>query len=292
MGEKIRILLVEDNPGDVRLLLETIREGGDSFAVDTCGALEPALRAAEDVSPDVILLDLNLPDSHGLYTFLRMRQSLPAIPVVVLTGLDDEQLGLEAVKEGAEDFLTKGDLSPRILGRAIRYAIERHELKEKLEYLATHDALTGVYNRRYFTQMIDVELARSTRYKHSIGFLMIDIDGFKETNDLHGHQVGDTVLKAVADFLTAQLRTIDLVIRYGGDEFLLVLPETGKDAELAAERIREASEVALRDANPALDKPVHLSVGAAYWDPERSLSLEQTLAEADRRMYEEKNAAP
>jgi len=292
MADGINILLVEDNPGDARLLIETLREGNDlTFKVQEATTFEGAIERAAEQTPDIVLLDLNLPDSHGLYTFLRFRQTYASIPVVVLTGIDDEELGIQAVKEGAEDFLTKGDLSPRLLGRAVRYAIERNELKSQLEYFASHDALTGVLNRRYFNQMIGQELARSTRYKHPIGFLIVDIDSFKQINDTHGHDLGDRVLQGVARFLVRQMRTVDIVIRYGGDEFLLVLPETGKDSDLAAQRVRDAAARELASYVPSLDCGISISIGASYWSPDRDVTIEQALSEADQDMYGHKERA-
>jgi len=286
MADGINILLVEDNPGDARLLTETLREGNDlTFKVQEAATFERATELADANAPDIVLLDLNLPDSHGLYTFLRFRQSNPTVPVVVLTGIDDEELGIQAVKEGAEDFLTKGDLSPRLFARAVRYAIERNELKSQLEYCASHDALTGVFNRRYFNQMIGQELARSTRYKHPIGFLMVDIDDFKEINDTHGHEIGDRVLQGVARFLVGQMRTVDIVIRYGGDEFLLVLPETGSDSDLAAKRVQNAAARDLASYVPSLDRDISISIGASYWETDRDVAIEQALSEADQDMY-------
>jgi len=252
--------------------------------------LESALSTAEALRPDIVLLDLNLPDSRGLFTFLRFRQSLPRLPVVVLTGIEDEDLGVLAVKEGAEDFLTKADLSPRLLARSIRYAIERHDLRKRLQYCASHDALTGVFNRQYFAEMIEVELARSRRYQHAIGVLMVDIDGFKQVNDRIGHDAGDQVLRAVADFLVRELRTVDTAIRYGGDEFLLILPETGQGAKDAALRLQKASEQALRTVHADLDEGVTISIGASYWEEDRGLTIDEVISEADRSMYESKRA--
>ena len=285
----IHVLLVEDNPGDVRLLQELLRDGPSAaaFTLEHCADLEAGLERPDSVSPSIVLLDLGLPDSQGLDTFRLMRQRFPDVPIVVLSGETDEAVALGAVQEGAEDFLLKQDLNPRLLARTLRYSIERHELKEQLQYLATHDPLTGTYNRRYFNSSIEAELARSQRYSHPIGFLMIDVNRFKEINDRHGHQIGDAVLKQVAGFLVSQLRAVDLVVRYGGDEFLLVLPETNGEADEVAARLRRGSSE-LTQAHPALDAPITLSVGASHWDPQSSQSITEVLAEADERMYEDK----
>ncbi len=166
-------------------------------------------------------------------------------------------------------------------------AIRRIRLQEDLKHQAIHDPLTGVYNRRYFDETIETELQRSKRYNHPISFLMLDIDRFKEMNDRFGHQTGDKVLQTVASLLHEQVRENDLVVRYGGDEFLIVLPETNGELQMITKRIQQA--VAKRNKeNPLLDFPVTLSIGAAHWEPKSDLTIEQVLAKADERMYQEK----
>jgi len=163
-------------------------------------------------------------------------------------------------------------------------AIERIRLQDELVRQANHDPLTGAYNRRYFNQVIEQELARSRRYARSIGFLMIDVNRFKELNDRFGHQTGDEVLKSVADLLRDEVRESDLVVRYGGDEFLIVLMETDEDCETIKDRIVAA--VAKRnETNELVPFPVTLSIGDANWNPSENLSIEAVLAEADRSMY-------
>lgn len=289
MRQGIRILLVEDDPGDARLLVEMLNgSGGDAeLRVDRCEDMKACLERVAGTTYDLLLLDLGLPDSQGLETFRRLSQRVEDTPIVILSGLDEEAMAVAALQEGAEDFLPKDGLSPRLLVRSIRYAIERHELKQRTRFLATHDSLTGVYNRHYFNETIETEIARSHRYKHPIGFLMIDIDRFKEINDRFGHQTGDRVLRRVAEFLREELRSVDCIVRYGGDEFLIVLPETNGGAKTVAERIQQA-KLCMDGAAGEDPFPITLSVGASYWDSGIEKPIEAMLAEADRAMYEQK----
>ena len=168
-------------------------------------------------------------------------------------------------------------------------AIERIRLQQQLRDQAMRDPLTNVYNRRYFNEVIEREIGRSKRYDHPIGFLMVDIDDFKHINDTYGHQTGDLVLKEVADLLVDQVRDTDLVVRYGGDEFLLVLIETNGETEKVMERIQAAVEERNR-TNEIVPFPVTLSIGSAHWSPELNQTAEEILAEADRKMYAEKRS--
>jgi len=163
-------------------------------------------------------------------------------------------------------------------------------LQEQLKELAIRDPLTAAYNRHYFDEVLQQETARSKRYGHPVAFLMVDVNRFKEINDRFGHQVGDRVLQAVGDVLRQNVRECDTVIRYGGDEFLVILPETTERAEVAVERIHAA--VARRNAeNPLLEFPVTLAIGIDHWQPDDPRPIESVLSEADRRMYVDKRAA-
>lgn len=164
---------------------------------------------------------------------------------------------------------------------------ERREYERKLAYMAVHDPLTGCYNRHSLDQLLKKEAGRSKRYKHPIELLMIDINRFKEINDRFGHQTGDKVLQEVATILQKQVRECDLVVRYGGDEFLILLPETSGQTQTLKERIIKAVHD-WNNQNNILTFPLSLSIGCAHWDPESPQSIEDVLAEADRMMYEEK----
>jgi len=169
-----------------------------------------------------------------------------------------------------------------------RESVKRIRLQKELEEQAIRDPLTSAYNRRYFNEAIEQEVARSKRYGHPIAFLMVDVNRFKEINDRFGHRMGDQVLRAVADVLRQNVRMSDTVIRYGGDEFLVILPETNGNAEAAVERIH--ATVAGRNVENSLLKfPVTLAIGVDHWQPTDPRPIEVVLSEADRRMYEDKN---
>jgi diguanylate cyclase (GGDEF)-like protein/PAS domain S-box-containing protein len=166
-------------------------------------------------------------------------------------------------------------------------AIKRIRLQNELKEQAIHDSLTGLHNRYYLNLVLDREIKRSKRYKHCIAFLMIDVNRFKEINDRYGHQVGDEILKQVASSLREAVRETDIVVRYGGDEFLIILLETDGESEIVKQRI--VKNISLRNKKDGrLDFPVTLSIGSAYWDPKDDKSVEQILNEADRRMYKDK----
>ena len=173
-----------------------------------------------------------------------------------------------------------------LLGHTIE-AVRRIRLQEKLREQATRDPLTGAYNRRHFRETIEKELERSKRHEHSIGFLMIDVDKFKQINDKHGHQTGDRVLQEIAAFLQTQVRAAEMIVRYGGDEFLIVMPELKDGTDALKQRLTE--ELARwNETKGTFDFPVRLSVGDAVWDPDSSESVEEVLASADQRMYQAK----
>jgi diguanylate cyclase (GGDEF)-like protein/PAS domain S-box-containing protein len=163
---------------------------------------------------------------------------------------------------------------------------ERHAQKE-LVYMARHDPLTGLYNRHTLRSILQSEVGRARRYKHPIGVLMIDVNHLKETNDRFGHAAGDTVLKIVADVLVKTVRESDVVVRYGGDEFLVLLVETDGETEIVRDRIRLGLSERMH-LESLLDLPTSLAIGIAHWMPETGQSIEHVLSEADRAMYDEK----
>ena len=166
-------------------------------------------------------------------------------------------------------------------------AIRRVRLQAELKEQAVHDPLTGLYNRYYLSSILEQEVKRSKRYHHGMTLMMIDVNRFKEINDDYGHQIGDEVLRGVAALLREAVRESDIVVRYGGDEFLIVFPETAGDMENITARIAEKVSN-ITEHNRKVTFPVTLSMGSACWDPRVKRSVDEILNEADKRMYEDK----
>jgi len=201
------------------------------------------------------------------------------------------EFGVFQVVSDSKDAFTKQDvrLLELLLGHTAE-AIKRVRLQKDLREQAIRDSLTGVYNRRHFNFVIQQEVRRAMRYDRAISFLMIDVNRFKEINDRFGHQIGDSVLQTAARLLASAIRQTDLVVRYGGDEFLIVLLETDGETGLVKDRIRTA--VARRnETNELIPFPVTFAIGESHWAPGQGRSIADALAEADRRMYEDKKRA-
>jgi PleD family two-component response regulator len=222
-SEPIDILLVEDNPGDARLVEILLSEAGTGFEVRHADTLASAVEELDRSPSDVILLDLSLPDSSGLETVERVRMAVPEMPVVVLSGRDDEETALQALQGGAEDYLVKGRGDGDLIARSIRYAIERKKAEEKLAYLAQYDPLTGLANRALYHDRLEQALARAARSGDMIALMFVDLDRFKAVNDTLGHSGGDALLQEVARRIEGRVRDSDTVARLGGDEFAIIL---------------------------------------------------------------------
>lgn len=163
---------------------------------------------------------------------------------------------------------------------------EARRLQDELRHMARHDPLTGVYNRYALDEALAREFARSQRYHHPIALLMVDIDQFKEFNDRFGHAAGDDVLRAVSSLLTRCVRSTDVVVRYGGDEFLILLIETDGEVVYVKNRIERA--VKHEFESTAYGVPIRVSIGAAHWSPDTGESVETLLRRVDEAMYAEK----
>jgi two-component system cell cycle response regulator len=284
----LKVLLVEDNKLDAQLTQDLLaKESNQSFDLVHVGGLSEALPRLSRESFDVVLLDLSLPDGHGLDTLGQVQVAAPSLPVVVLSGLDDKELALQAVQYGAQDYLVKGQDSAEMLVRAIRYSIERKRAEERLIYLAQYDQLTGLANRALFRERLTQALARSKRKNQLLGLMVLDLDRFKSVNDSLGHNVGDKLLKAVADRLKTCVREVDTVARMGGDEFTVLLEGISCDQDVitVAKRILESIiQPLVLDGS---DVHTSASIGVTIY-PADDHGVDDLLKHADRAMYRAK----
>ncbi len=288
--ERTRVLLVEDNPGDARLVKEALNEGArDEFTVQVAISLQQALESLAPVAEtfDVILLDLSLPDSQGLETYRAIHARHPAVPVLVLSGLNDESVALKAVNEGAQDFLRKSRVDSELLPRAIRYAIERHGMLEQVRQLAVADELTGLVNRRGFMLLAEHQRSLADRKGTALSLVFIDIDRFKSINDTFGHEEGDRALKELAHLLQRTFRRSDVVARIGGDEFIIMMPDINPEGmQIVLDRVR--NNLAAFNHENGFPWRLSISLGVALYDSAYPVTLEALMASADQSMYQAK----
>jgi diguanylate cyclase (GGDEF)-like protein len=285
--DRAKVLLIEDNEGDAELI-------GD-YLSEICGALvsnssrvDDAARLMADQTFDFVISDLTLPDAHGLDALRRLSPLAPDTPFIVITGIDDEDLAVQAVQHGAQDYLVKGQIDAQLLRRTLRHARERKQASNRLRDQTRNDPLTGVANRAALRERIETTLARSRRRGVEFAVMFIDLDRFKAINDTCGHDTGDAVLCEVADRLRQALRTSDVVARLGGDEFAVFLDDLWPDSRPleVAERIRRSLERPI--VLGARTLVVTPSIGLARY-PEVTGTVDDILKAADSAMYLAKN---
>ncbi|HZQ83807.1 MAG TPA: diguanylate cyclase [Acidimicrobiales bacterium] len=255
---------------------------------------EEALRLFEERQPDVVLLDVNMPGLSGYEVLDEMKRTpaLAKIPVIILTVRQSAEDAIRGLELGAHDYLRKPvqpvELAVRVAS-ALRLKAAQDELVDRnveLERISRTDFLTGLPNRRHTDDELKRACSASRRHGRQLGLLIIDIDDFKQVNDLAGHAAGDAVLREVAWRLQSVLRPEDTAGRWGGDEFLVILPDTGADGiKAAARRLTEAMHGRPVDVGAGRDLPVQISVGGALYTGGDPAEL---LREADRALYEAK----
>jgi diguanylate cyclase (GGDEF)-like protein len=242
-----RVLIADDVPDNVKLLKLCLEDEG--YEVVTAVNGQQALALASECVPDTILLDVMMPVLDGVEACRQLKQDerLGAIPVIMVTALDQEHDVIRGLDAGADDYITK-PFNERVVAARTRAAVRRREavaenarLMHELEQQATTDALTGLLNRRTFFAGFERELRLSCRHDTPLSVLLMDLDFFKKVNDDYGHPVGDATLRAVAAQLKREFRTTDLLCRFGGEEFGMLLPSTDEaNARDSGERARTA----------------------------------------------------
>jgi diguanylate cyclase (GGDEF)-like protein len=287
----IRILLIEDDEDDYHLLRDCLmeQENHAEFDLDWVMTYQAGLKDIERGDHDVYLIDHYLGADSGLDLLKEAVQAGCQAPLIMVTGLSNREIDQAALMAGAIDYIVKGNLDGKLLERSIRYALERSRLLKEIRELAVRDALTGLFNRRELHRFLEYEIIKSKRYNHAFSLILMDIDHFKEINDRYGHRVGDEILQQVAQVLLNQTRGCDLPARYGGDEFIIVLPETPvAQGWIGAERIRKVIESVvfqISDENGELERiEITMSVGLAGY-PGHSEVGELLIDMADQALY-------
>jgi len=284
----LRVLLVEEDPDGRSGLGDAIAKLSEAgLEVESVPDLNQALGRLSQGGVDLMLLDLDLPDADDPGAFERAHAFAPDVPIVVITALEDEDMALRMVKSGAQDYLVKGEVSPDLLLRSVRYAVERHRLTSALRSLSLIDDLTGLYNRRGFSDLGEQHLRLARRSARAVLLVYVDLDDLKTINDTLGHQTGDRALVRVADLLRETFRQSDIIARIGGDEFAVMALEASEENEAhLVQRLRAR----VREVNQENGEPFDLSIsiGAARFSGEGATSLSDLLSEVDEAMYQEK----
>ena len=287
----LNILLIEDSKTDAILLKKTLAETIPNLnPVHRCENLEAALQLLGEKSFDVVLLDLTLPDTSGFNGLLHIQNMAPSLPIIIITSHADEDLALEAVGHGAQDYLFKDKTNGHAMKRAIQYAMQRKQFEGILISQANFDPLTGLANRLLFESRLDMTIARSKRSSEGFAVFFLDLDHFKSVNDTVGHAAGDHVLRQVAERLKATLRGNDTPARFGGDEFALII-EGVKHAEDC--RIVAGKIIAQLDQPISLNHKtllIGVSIGIAPCFSEKTVTREGLMQRADAAMYRAKQA--
>ncbi|MEW6068779.1 MAG: diguanylate cyclase [Nitrospirota bacterium] len=296
---KARILLVEDDKLQAKVTKEYLEKQG--YEVIWVEDGKSAIKMAKTQPVEIILLDLVLPDLDGneVARWLKVNEDTKGIPIIMLTVKSSMHEKIKGLQAGADDYLPKPynevELNARIYA-SLRTKALQDELREKnrqleevllkVENLAITDPLTSLYNRRYIEAAIEKEVSRTERYHSSTSCLMIDIDYFKKVNDEFGHQVGDMVLKEIAKIIKGCIREIDVLARWGGEEFLVLMPETKKEnAGHAASRIVNT----ISNYNfPNVSRQVTVSIGVASIPDPSIESAEKLINASDFALYEAK----
>jgi two-component system cell cycle response regulator len=306
----VRLLVIEDDPDQRLLIEETLCDHFGIGAVDLAETCAAAL-SRELAAFDLILCDYHLPDGNGLDLLLEIRKRC-AVPVMMLTGQNAADTAREAIRRGATDYVVKAGnyltTIPLTVEKNLvagRVQIERetvaatlqqrnseleHNLRQ-VQQLASTDPLTGCHNRRAFERILEQIFAEAYRTASDLACVMIDLDRFKQVNDSLGHATGDQLIKLAARCIRSNLRQMDVACRFGGDEFVLLLPKANLSKAIAvSERIRRDFSLASASVSGTSAKTMSIGVGSLQEQAPTPASAEALMKAADRALYLAKQA--
>lgn len=295
LDQDVRLLVIDDSDTDFRRLCNALHDQSRIEilrARDISDALEKL--AARPI--DLIILDYLLPSGNGLDFLRKLEEKECRVPVIFSTGHGDEMIAAKAIQAGAYDYLPKAKVDRDNLSRTIAHVLDRHRLKtevnqamRKMADMSVRDELTGLYNRRYMNEVLDREYSRAKRYDSDLSCLLIDMDFFKQINDSYGHIFGDHVLRSFAGMLRENVRESDFCFRFGGEEFMVLLPNTDiEGANNTAEKLRVMVEAkSFEDGQNSTH--LTISVGSVSLKQHRPPDMRSMLAFADKALYRAKS---
>jgi diguanylate cyclase (GGDEF)-like protein len=292
----LNILIIDDDEGDRKQIKRALKQSGLICECVETVSVESALLACEHHAFDCTIIDYELPGQDGLAGITALHTLLPYMAIIMSTGHGDEMVATEAIKHGASDYIVKKNLDPTLLRKTIVAAIEKKELEKqlseqisKIEYMAYHDYLTDIPNRLLFEQAVVRALAHAKRYKKLVGLLFIDLDRFKNINDVLGHGTGDSLLQQVTKRFQSAVREEEMVARLGGDEFGVLIGEMSelKAAGFVANNLIDSLKAPfLLDTKTVYVTP---SIGIATY-PFAGKTVSELMKNADIAMYQAKMA--
>lgn len=288
----INILHVEDDLSDAEILRRTFDSNKEEYSITHSICFKDALKELSSNKFAILLLDLHLPDGKGLEAIEIIKESYPDLPVVIITGLDDETTAISALEKGAQEYVLKSHINGALIKQILQSSVHRKKIERLLVQKAYTDDLTGLPNRLAFEQTAKKMLSRAKRWKEREALLFIDLNKFKVINDTYGHEAGNIVLVETAKRLQNTLRQSDLIARYAGDEFICYL-DSNKNMKIdrklcqsVAEKITQAVEEPINIGDK--DVSISLSIGIAIY-PDAGEDFDALLKNADQAMYEAKN---
>ena len=280
-------VLIVDDDAITRFALSTAVEEWGFVPVLAENADQALKTLATETTPHLLIIDWSMPGMSGpdLCKTIRKREDGQFFYILMLTGKEGNEAIIEAMEAGADDFLSK-PFDHRVLKVRIAAGSRIVRLEQTLNQLASRDALTQCWNRRMIDELFANSIAESTSKRSKFSVMVLDIDHFKRVNDTFGHSGGDAALKHVVNILNTNLREYDQVGRYGGEEFVILLPATDRnEAWGVAERIRSAIQFQPTILNDDLKIELTVSIGIAEFDRSRDANQSAFFERADKALY-------
>lgn len=282
MKKSADILVIEDEKESAETIGQFLYASGHNVSI--ASSAKEGLKMLKDIKCAVVIAELRMPDMSGSELVRAIKNLDPKVSVIVITPYLFINSAIEVMEDGAFGYVTK-PFNPSEIRIVVEHAVERYflmdEANKKSYYydLSILDGLTGVYNHRYLHEVLDREITRARRYPQHLCAIMTDVDNFKKYNDTNGHMAGDELLRGLTNLFVRSIRNLDMVFRYGGEEFVILMIETDKKgAALAAERMLNLVRLSL---------PVTISMGISDY-PADATEKDVLIDKADKALYQAK----